>query len=1033
MSKFQLQEKKAKNNNIANKIKLSSLKEREKEILHNKVSLFNSEKMNQIINNFKNSLEKKNIFLNNYYTKKLKYQREEEEVEEEHEEEEYEEENKENNEFKFHNNESKLYEINKLHKIQNQIQIKDKDNKNYKDKDKDNDKYNIENKNEIEINIEIGGNSIGKIYDNSSLSLNKNKQRFLTSIDDGVKNNKNSKINSIGKKIFNEKENIFTDVDLKNSNNNYKSNNNSKSNINKFNIDIYNNNYDNNKEENEEENEHDNIIIKKFESFKTVININQNKNKNNNNNLSYDENGYNNIKKEEFFPEIKLNEGNWDYKGEYDKNNKFSSQRNNLKKRSNTIKDKKINFGFNNYNNSNSNTNNNNKKVIPNIKSLKLKTISSFNENDLKMQEKEILKKLEINLSDNNNHNNNNRFNFDNDNAEGVSDYDELKFHTEKKILESENSEMNLNNYEFDNDNYSKNLTEEGKNYTEGKINLLKNIEINLNLKRNSIDNALFNNNNIENEINNDNENDNSNKKNIDENLFKGNNIENEVKKKLSLKENKPKEKLGNINLNQKKNKENKNNDIKKNKNIFNSIDKKKDINKDKIKNINNSNNNNNKNNFKNNKNNLIKKYENSNKEKLSVNKNILINENYEEDNLNKNKNFNNQNKSNLKVNNNNYNNNDKNENDINNNNINKNKTKLNPIKTKKTENSNFLYKEEEEIINYPKMRVFDRIKLMSKRKLNEKYTEEVENIFGKIFTKHNEKILELKKYPFHSEDAKDKINIHDERYEFSKKTQIREEVCDLMEKVYFLKGTLDYIFPKYIADKIKQKMKNKKNIENNCNSNNNYNDNNFNNNFDINTYNTNYFIGAFGKTNSIKLSNPNNETINFDNNNKDNYLYNSTFINNSTNKTSFKYNYSKYSYDNNNIISNFNSNNNNFPFVNINKTFGGKSLYVKSIDSKDFNFNTKKSYDFANLTKIKLISNETNPSLFNKFKNYRNLNNSNSANKDDNYLAYQENFNKDFKGANFMSSLKFRTQQIKKEKLQSTIYVENFNEKSFD
>ncbi len=130
---------------------------------------------------------------------------------------------------------------------------------------------------------------------------------------------------------------------------------------------------------------------------------------------------------------------------------------------------------------------------------------------------------------------------------------------------------------------------------------------------------------------------------------------------------------------------------------------------------------------------------------------------------------------------------------------------------------------------NKRKFTIYDKniLKFFDKEIRDEQYDKEVENIYAKIFGQNLEKILELRKYPARIENQT-KSNKNIERRKFSKKNYVNKYICDMKEKIHFMKGILDYSYSRVITDKVrlladmvkktnlKKKLKNIKNLNEN-------------------------------------------------------------------------------------------------------------------------------------------------------------------------------------------------------------------------
>jgi hypothetical protein len=93
--------------------------------------------------------------------------------------------------------------------------------------------------------------------------------------------------------------------------------------------------------------------------------------------------------------------------------------------------------------------------------------------------------------------------------------------------------------------------------------------------------------------------------------------------------------------------------------------------------------------------------------------------------------------------------------------------------------------------------------KYFNKEIREENYNKEVENVYGKIFGQNLEKILELRKYPAPVENqTKAYKNI--ERRKFAEKNYANKYICEMKEKIHFMKGLLDFTYSKIICDKVR-------------------------------------------------------------------------------------------------------------------------------------------------------------------------------------------------------------------------------------
>ncbi len=272
------------------------------------------------------------------------------------------------------------------------------------------------------------------------------------------------------------------------------------------------------------------------------------------------------------------------------------------------------------------------------------------------------------------------------------------------------------------------------------------------------------------------------------------------------------------------------------------------------------------------------------------------------------------------------------------------------------------------DITNYLKMKITDRLALMGKGILKESYDAETEKIFQKIFTKNLENILEMKKYPIRASST-EKVNIHDERYDFGKKDYISKEVTDLKEKVYFLKATLDYIFPQYLIGKLKQTQIQQKNSKRKT-SFNKITETNFNDfNYLLNDNHENEVQTQIAMKNTKYNLNKDSAFFLVENTDKDSsngYSKNEFFFPNINNHDKNIYN--------NNINK---LNNTNFKISDENF----HQLKKKGCETNNFRNSTimNTRFDMSSFNRTKLISSNTNSSLFNKFSNYKNLKTNNS------------------------------------------------------
>jgi len=103
------------------------------------------------------------------------------------------------------------------------------------------------------------------------------------------------------------------------------------------------------------------------------------------------------------------------------------------------------------------------------------------------------------------------------------------------------------------------------------------------------------------------------------------------------------------------------------------------------------------------------------------------------------------------------------------------------------------------------KFTIYDKdiMKLFDKKIKNEKHAAEVNNIYAKIFGMNLESILELKKYPARIENQT-KSNKNIERRKFSEKNYVNKYICDMKEKIHFMKGLLDFSYARVICDKVR-------------------------------------------------------------------------------------------------------------------------------------------------------------------------------------------------------------------------------------
>jgi hypothetical protein len=320
------------------------------------------------------------------------------------------------------------------------------------------------------------------------------------------------------------------------------------------------------------------------------------------------------------------------------------------------------------------------------------------------------------------------------------------------------------------------------------------------------------------------------------------------------------------------------------------------------------------------------------------------------------------------------------------------------------------------------KIKITDRVALMSKGILKETYDAETEKIFSKMFTKNLEPILEMKKYPIRAA-ATEKVNIHDERYEFGKRNYISKEITDLKEKVYFLKGTLDYIFPQFLIGKLKETVKKQK-VSNNRIMLNTITEKNLN--FNDSVIKDNNF-------NNKGISNINNNLLKLDNSksfiqNKDSEIL---IIENTDKCSSNGNSKNEFFFPNinlkNNQTNNNNNNNNscfeNFKNMDLNREInqvrnGSKKKDGRIISNfRSVSFNNR--YNLSNLYKTKLISPETNSSLFNRFNNFKNLGKNTTSGNTNNVF---------WNNSMLETNLKNQKKLIRKQIVTKTLSIQNMN-----
>jgi len=110
------------------------------------------------------------------------------------------------------------------------------------------------------------------------------------------------------------------------------------------------------------------------------------------------------------------------------------------------------------------------------------------------------------------------------------------------------------------------------------------------------------------------------------------------------------------------------------------------------------------------------------------------------------------------------------------------------------------------EKINKRKYTIYDKhiLRFTDKEIRNEQHDKEVKNIYGKIFGQNLEKILELRKYPARSENQT-KADKNIARRKYGELNFVNKNICDMKEKIHFMKGLLDFSYAKIICHKVRE------------------------------------------------------------------------------------------------------------------------------------------------------------------------------------------------------------------------------------
>lgn len=85
----------------------------------------------------------------------------------------------------------------------------------------------------------------------------------------------------------------------------------------------------------------------------------------------------------------------------------------------------------------------------------------------------------------------------------------------------------------------------------------------------------------------------------------------------------------------------------------------------------------------------------------------------------------------------------------------------------------------------------------------DKKVERSVNAVYNKVFDKNLNSILEIKRQKSYSNLIKRK-NIDEERYKFSLKSHVNKKISDIKERVHFMKGIIDYVYPKLMIDKVR-------------------------------------------------------------------------------------------------------------------------------------------------------------------------------------------------------------------------------------
>jgi hypothetical protein len=141
--------------------------------------------------------------------------------------------------------------------------------------------------------------------------------------------------------------------------------------------------------------------------------------------------------------------------------------------------------------------------------------------------------------------------------------------------------------------------------------------------------------------------------------------------------------------------------------------------------------------------------------------------------------------------------------------------TKLPPVYTRRSLNKNHTVVSPNELSpnNSPLSSKMDKFKYSPNRKSSEVDMHYHESkpalaLYSKVFDKNLEPILEIKANKKISDNSlfckKRIVNLEEERQKFAKRSLINKQIVGIKERVHFMKGVIDYVFPKIMIDKVR-------------------------------------------------------------------------------------------------------------------------------------------------------------------------------------------------------------------------------------